>query len=69
MPQDLDPASIGAPQTDDRIEQHGLPGAGTANESQDLPALHLQFQVLVNDIAAELRQQSLDMNDRLGCHV
>src|SRR5688500_15895757 len=64
----LDLALVGCLEADDRPHQHRLAGARAADHAEDLAALDVEVQALVDDLVAEAVAQPANGDDRLGAH-
>ena len=64
--EDLDLAGVGSPQAEDRAHQHRLARARAADHAQDLAGHHVEVQAVVDDLVAELVDQSAHADDRFG---
>ena len=56
----FDPAARRVLQPDDRTQQHGFAGPGTADHRQYLAADHIEIDVVMQDVPADARDQALD---------
>ena len=55
---------------DDRSQQDGFSGAGTANDAQHLAAINIEIEVIMNDRISKRIHQATDADDgfRLIAH-
>src|SRR5258707_6402065 len=60
----LDGAGIRRPQSQYRAQQHGLSGAGAADDTEDLVRSHFHVQPVVNDLRAEAADETAYANHR-----
>src|SRR5699024_9829080 len=65
--QDTYGSGIGLDQTDDLVQQHGLAGAGTADDRQKLTTLDLQFQLSMHLLAGKALAQAMNIDDDILC--
>ena len=67
--EDFDLAIVGFAQADDRTHQHRLAAARAADHADDLAAPHVEVEVLMHHLFAELIAQPADFDDvSLGGH-